>query len=272
MRERKAILVALVLSWLCLLAGQAYAADEAITTNFLEQQKAGVALQMEGKKIVVKWLAQNSPAEKAGIIPGDVVLTVDGTAFPSVKEIVDHVAAKRKGERVVFVVERKGKQHTFKLEPVTIKIRRTLANLQSMVLFDHKKVALAVVVSEVKSTFEMKPDVYASWAAGVRTQEQTAMESFYLNSLGRTPDFSIVDRSRTNTILEEFKLDQTGLVSDAMRVKIGEMTGATHLLDVSFSRFKTDRGYDDVINARLIDISSGAVLAVDQMKISRKRK
>jgi membrane-associated protease RseP (regulator of RpoE activity) len=270
MRNGKALLVVLVLSLACFFVGRAFAENAGMTDNFVEQQKAGVGLQMVDKKIVVKGLAPNSPAEKAGIKSGDVILTVDGISFPGIKEIVDHVATKRKGEHVVFVVERGGEKRTFELEPMTLKIRQTLASIQSLVL-DNEKVVLAVVVSDVKSTFEMKPDVYTSWAEGVRNEEQTSMESFYLNNLGKNHNFSIVDRSRTQTILEEFKMGQTGLVSDTMRAKIGEMTGATHLLDVSFSRFRTTQGYDDVVNARLIDIASGTVMAVDQMRFMHKK-
>jgi membrane-associated protease RseP (regulator of RpoE activity) len=271
MRNKKTLFVILTLSLSCMFSVRTFAEDADMTNNFVEQQRAGAVLQMVDKKVVVKGLMTNSPAEKAGIKAGDVVLTVDGTAFPGVKEIVDHVAAKRKGERVVFVVERGSEKRTFELEPVTVKIRRTLVALQSLV-YGSKKVVLAVVVSDVKNTFEMKPAVYTSWAEGIRNEEQTGMENFYLNNLGKNPNFSIVDRSRTRTILEEFKMGQTGLVSDAMRAKIGEMTGATHLLDVSFSRFKTSRGYDDVVNARLIDIASGTVVAVDQMKFMRKKE
>lgn len=55
-----------------------------------------------------------------------------------------------------------------------------------------------------------------------------------------------------------------------MRLKIGEMTGATHLLDVTFARYKNAQGYNDALNARLIDISSGTVMAVDQMRTKHK--
>lgn len=79
-----------------------------------------------------------------------------------------------------------------------------------------------------------------------------------------------MDRSRTKAILDEFRLSQTGLVSDTMRLKIGEMTGATHLLDVTFARYKNAQGYNDALNARLIDISSGTVMAVDQMRTKHK--
>jgi hypothetical protein len=202
---------------------------------------------------------------------GDVVLTVDGRSFTSVKEVIDHITSKKKGERVVFTVQRKGKMQTFEVAPVIIKVRPTLIKLQSLLL-ENKKVVLAVVVSDVKSTFDMKREVYDSWAEGIRHDEQTAMESFYLNNLGKNAHFSIVDRSRTKAILDEYRLNQTGLVSDTMRLKIGEMTGATHLLDVNFARYKNPQGYNDAINARLIDISSGTVMAVDQMRIKHKQE
>jgi membrane-associated protease RseP (regulator of RpoE activity) len=271
MRKRTELLIFFILACGCLSPGLVSSEEEGQTNNFVEQRKAGMILQVVDNKIVVKGVVPNSPAEKAGVIPGGVILTVDGLALKSLGEIVDHIGAKRKGEHVVIVVERNGEKHTYDFEPVMIKVRRTLAAIQSL-LSDNKKVVLAVVVSDVRTTFDMKKDVYDSWVEGVRNNEQTGMESFYLQSLGTGTTFSIVDRSRTKAILEEFKLGQTGLVSDTLRAKIGEMTGATHLLDVTFSRFKIDEGYDDVLNARLIDINTGAVLAVDQIRQTPKKK
>ena len=229
MRNIMTLLITIVVTWECLLPGRSYGEEKNQTNNFVEQQKAGIVLQMADNRIIVKSLIPNSPAAKAGIKAGDVVLTVDGRSFTSVKEVMDHISSKRKGERVEFAVHRDGKMHTFKVVPVTIKVRPTLLKLQSLLL-ENKKVVLAVVVSDVKSTFDMKRGIYDSWAKGVRNDEQTTMESFFLKILGKNANFSIVDRSRTKAILDEYRLNQTGLVSETMRLKIGEMTGATHLL------------------------------------------
>lgn len=271
MRKRTALLIIFILVCGCLFPGLVRSEEESQSNNFVEQQKAGIVLKAIDNKIVVKGLAPNSPSEKAGIMQGDAVLTIDGLTLPGVREIVEHIGTKRKGEHVVIVIERNGEKRTFDFEPMTIKIRRTLASIQSLLL-DNKKIVLAVVVSDVKNTFDMKKDIYDSWVEGVRNNEQTGMEGFYLKNVGTGPNFSIVDRSRTKAILEEYKLGQTGLVSDTMRVKIGEMTGATHLLDVTFGRFKTEQGYNDVLNARLIDINTGAVVAVDQIRQTHKKK
>jgi membrane-associated protease RseP (regulator of RpoE activity) len=271
MKKTISVLVVLLLAQGLFVTGRSHGEEKNQIDNFIEQQKAGLALQLVEKKIVVKALAPNYPGEKAGIMAGDVVLTVDGQSFPGVMDVVNYIGSRKKGEKVVIVVERNGEKHTFKIEPATIRIRPTLLKLQTQ-LFEGRKVALAVVVSDVKTTFDMKPEVYESWVQGIRNDVQSDMESFYLRNCGANKNFGIVDRSRTKAILEEFRLNQTGLVSDTMRVKIGEMTGATHLLDISFARFRAAAGYHDDVNVRLIDIGSGAVLAVDQMKFIQTRK
>jgi PDZ domain len=237
------------------------------TDNFLDVQRVGAGLQLTDGRIIVRSLVPNFPAEKSGVMTGDVVLTVDSKSFTSVAMLIDYIGLSKKGTRIALKVQRNDKTLSFDIEPVTVRLRPSLVKLNSMLL-DSQKIVLAVVISDIKNTFEMKKDLYESWAAAVRNEEQTNMENFYLKQLGNNPNFSIVDRSRTQVLLDEFRLTQTGLVSDTLRLKIGEMTGATHLLDVNFSRFKNAKGYDDLHNARLIDIRSGTVLAVDQMRIS----
>jgi len=265
MRRTVTLLISVLLISVCLLPGRTSGEEKVQTDNFVEHQKIGISYQMAGNQIVVRALSPNLPADKAGIRAGDVVLTVDGRSFKNINEIISHVGSSRKGGSVVFAVQRNGEPHTYTVETMPGKVRPTIMKMQFLLL-DNRKIALAVVVSDVKNTFDMKRDIYDSWVEGVRNDEQTAMESFYLKNLGRYADFSIVDRSRTKALLEEFRLGQSGLVSDTLRQKIGEMTGATHILDVTFARYKTADGRSDALNARLIEIGSGTVLAVDQIK------
>jgi len=254
-----------------LLCPAATSEEKQSSDNFIEMQRIGAGLQLADGRITVKSLLPNFPAEKSGVIVGDVVLTVDGKSFTSVANVVDYIGFRNKGTRIELKIQRNDKTLSFDMEPVSVRLRPTLVKLNAMLL-DNQKVVLAVVVSDIKSTFDMKKDVYESWAAAVRNEEQTNMENFYLKQTGNNPNFKVVDRSRTQVLLDEFRLAQTGLVSDTLRLKIGEMTGATHLLDVNFSRFKNAKGYEDIHNARLIDIGSGTVLAVDQMRFSHIKK
>lgn len=122
---------------------------------------------------------------------------------------------------------------------------------------------MAVIVSEVKNSF---PNVHGDWADSIRNNLQSQYEGGLLSGFGKNENFSIVDRSRLKQILDEFKFSYSGFVSDQLRAKIGEMTGATHLLDISLGRFQnSDYSHEDVLNVRLVEIESGKVLAVDRI-------
>ena len=127
---------------------------------------------------------------------------------------------------------------------------------------ENNKVTVAVIVGEVKNTFSNVPN---DWIDAVRNNLQSEHERGLITAFGKNDKFSVVDRSRLKQILDEFQFSQTGFVSDKLRVKIGEMTGATHLLDISFSRFQSSSYIkDDIVSVRLIEIQSGKVLAVDR--------
>ena len=49
-------------------------------------------------------------------------------------------------------------------------------------------------------------------------------------------NFSIVDRSRVDGILNQYLLSELDFVSDKITTKIGYITGATHLLLIEFGR------------------------------------
>ena len=269
MQRAIALLLAAVLTVCVILASAAFGEEKKQANNFVERQRIGAGLRMSGDKVIIQGVAPDLPAEKAGLQAGDVVLTVDGKPFTSAAKLLDYIGTRRKDVTLSIGVERDGKVRTFEVE--TVKLRPTLVKLHSLLL-DDRKVALAIVVSDVKSSFDMKKEVAESWAAGIRNEEQTSLENFYLRNCGSQPGFSIVDRIRTRALLDEFKMGESGLVSEKLRLKIGEMTGATHLLDVTFSRFRKGRGHEDVHSVRLIDIQSGTVLAVDQMHVFTEKR
>ena len=74
----------------------------------------------------------------------------------------------------------------------------------------------------------------------------------------------------TDQILREFAFDLTGLVSDKLRAKIGEVSGATYILNINVAYWK---GFIDSLvtiqrttNRSLIEIESGNILAVDYVR------
>lgn len=230
--------------------------------NFVEVARLGISSTDSNDKVIVKLTQKDSPAELSGVKSGDIIVSIDGKMMPSTKAFISLMNNMRPGGHVLLTVNRNGQIINFEIAPKVVKLRPTLMKIQSLV-FENTKVTVAVIVSEVKNSF---PNVSADWADSIKNNLLSDHERMLLG-FGKSENLSIVDRSRLKHILDEFKFSYSGLVSDQLRVKIGEMTGATHILDLSFARFRgRDYDQDDVLNARLVEIESGKVLAVDIIK------
>ena len=230
--------------------------------NFVELARLGVNTVDINNELVVKALQKDFPAERAGVKRGDIIISVDGKIITTKKAFYSLMDNKQRGDHVLLLINRKGQQIKFDIETRMIKVRPTEIKIHKL-LDENKKVTIAVVVSEVKNSSQNVPK---DWADSIRNNLQSDHESFLLSDFGEDEKFSVVDRSRLKQILEEFQFNQLGFVSDKLRAKIGEMTGATHILDISFSRFRGRiNDQDDILNARLVEIESGKVLAVDQI-------
>lgn len=229
--------------------------------NFVECAYLGINGKDQNGSMVVNKLPVDFPAQRAGIKVGDIIVSLDGKLIKNNKELWDFMANKQTGEKVSLVINRQGDMITFYIEPRIMKCRPSSMKIKSLLL-DNKKISLAVIVGEVKNSFSNVP---YGWESSIRNEILSFHEGQLLSAYGTSENFSIVDRSRLKEILDEFRFSQLGLVSDKLMAKIGEMTGATHILDISFSRYPGRlKGYDDVTSARLIEIESGKVLAVDQ--------
>ena len=100
----------------------------------IEGSFVGIGVYMiadeDTQKIVVYYPIPDSPAEKAGIKSGDIIVSVDGKeyAFEDFNIIADNIKGKE-GTKVKLVIERDGKQMEFEIErakietnPITSKI------------------------------------------------------------------------------------------------------------------------------------------------------
>ena len=69
--------------------------------------------------VLVRSVAKKSPAEKAGIKAGDVVIKVNAVEVTNPREISSQVRANRNKASVPFVVNRRGKELTLEVKPST---------------------------------------------------------------------------------------------------------------------------------------------------------
>jgi serine protease Do len=68
----------------------------------------GVQMSQEDEGVVVRGVMPNSPAEKAGIMAGDLILKVDGEKPADMADVVNHVSSQKAGDTVEMLVKREG--------------------------------------------------------------------------------------------------------------------------------------------------------------------
>lgn len=95
------------------------------------QAWAGIRFDM-GKPLV-KRVIRTSPAEKAGLKQGDVVVSVDGRPATGASELVAYIKARKVGDQVAFVIDRGGTKQTL---TVTVALRPPIDELISAEMRD----------------------------------------------------------------------------------------------------------------------------------------
>lgn len=83
----------------------------------LQELSEGLAKYFEAKEgVLISDVEKGSPAEKAGIEAGDVVISVDGQSTEDIGDVQKLVRKHEPGETAKFEVLRKGKKKTFSVE------------------------------------------------------------------------------------------------------------------------------------------------------------
>lgn len=216
-------------------------------------------------------VAKGSPAEKAGVKAGDVIVTADGSDLAKPENRKEFLLSVRSGNKADLSIRRKDQTIKFQILPKKADMfsAYTIGHALKDEMITGKTVSIALVATDINSsgTFP-NSDAAAGWKASMKASVETYWESTLLGAAGkRCGNFSVVDRTKTNEILGELHFQMTGAVDSRMMKTVGKMTGATHLLFVSVSRFRTSGnnwspgGWKDLTNLRLVDLESGNVLA-----------
>jgi serine protease Do/serine protease DegQ len=96
-----------------------------VTIQNLTPELASAFNITSGKGVVISQVAEGSPAQKAGIKPGDIVISVENKAVTTVAELRNAIGLQRVGEKVDLIVIREGKELKLKAlieEPKRIKV------------------------------------------------------------------------------------------------------------------------------------------------------
>jgi hypothetical protein len=228
--------------------------------NFFKAVSLNLGMSWDNREVVK--LDKGSPAERAGVKLGDIFISnsFEGKKITSKEEFNSLKFKMRPGDHILYVMDRDGKQIEFNIKPNVLDALPTYFEIDRLLQLENRRVTLAVIVSQVKNT---RRGVSKDWYDARRMELQSEYEANAIRYFSDQKDFSIVDRSRLTQILDEFQFSRSGFVSDKLRTKIGEMTGATHIMDISYTQYESGL----VTTSRLIEIESGKVLAVDRWAI-----
>lgn len=201
------------------------------------------------------------PAEKAGIRKGDIIKAIDGHYIKERIDLLDLMDKKELGDRVLVTIQRNGTKVDFDVEVGFGDVPPDGYALQR-ILWEDKKVSLAVLTGEIHNLTGLDEPQLEQWKKATRSYLLAESENYYLNAFKLDKNFFLVDRERMEEVLGELKFGISGVVSEELRAKLGEILGATHLLVIEFTRYrKAGGGQEDVYIRRLIEVETGRVLA-----------
>jgi membrane-associated protease RseP (regulator of RpoE activity) len=247
------------------------AIEPAKESSFQEKCKSkrsaiGIFLkENKSKNLEISSLIKNSPAEKAELRPGDVITKINGTPIKSRYDFLRLLDEIPPGKSVNLTVRR----HSNVIEKTVLVqegfIYHDAKAIQS-ILASGWAVRLAIIIVDVNSklTTPNEKKQYENWRNKTKSDIFSTLAVGFLNTYQGENNLLIIDRVKTEQIMKDIGFQETGLVSDNDKTKLGNILGATHLLLVDFSLQHPSHPFLKfmyVENRKLIEVKSGKTVA-----------
>ncbi len=260
---KQALFISLCLPLLFACAWHRQSEQHALKNNFIPVYRTGMVLKEVADGLLISDFDKDLMGNASGVERGDVIVSVNGTKRSN-REFMQ-LMNKNRGEDVLFTVKRNGQILNYAITPrLYFRLPPSTYKLSELLDVDGQNVKVAVVVTDIRN--EANGRNYA-WEDSMRHQLQEAIQNYLLNYFNDNDKFSLADNSRLNNVLDDYALNMTGLTSDAARERIGAVTGATHLLEVTFVRhpkmIRHKESCEDDEAANLVEMKSGQILASD---------
>lgn len=236
--------------------------------SFVEKVNAGVWLVNNNKnEFEVASVSKNSPAGKADVQVGDVLISVDGIRFDDRLSLFNYYERKKPGDLIDIVLRRKGNTLNKQIELTSQQWFNDLYILMREIIKE-KPINLAVIIGDINNVYLKDKDTLEQWKSGMKTVLYSDIENTYLKFFALERSFNVVDRAKTEKILNEEELHLSGITNTDSQIKVGNMLGATHLLLVDYSRFyESPTRAQDIETRKLIEVKSGKTLTNVLLKI-----
>jgi membrane-associated protease RseP (regulator of RpoE activity) len=251
-------------------AHQAQIIQNESSSNKVKVARVGINGISTDKGFLIEKVSPKLPAASAGIKEGDLLLTVDNVKITSRKNFRHLIEKSVSSEREVEIsLLRSGQPITIRLKPAIGELFPTINKIID--LAEDTKVIIAIVAGDVSNNLRLSPGFdKEDWKQSIRREMTSDLERTLLSISANNENLKLVDRSVISKIMDEFKFNESGFVSEDMRAKLGKMYGVTHIIICEFSRYPDQNGYVDLTHRKLINIQTGAVEAADINKAVKR--
>jgi len=230
--------------------------------SFIKKGFAGFDfITNKNNEIEIYDVYSGTPAYKAKIKPGDIILEINDVAIKDKGHLFDIYDSMYPDDAVTVKIKRNDREIKISFFLSVYNYPNDFYSLLEMVYKDNI-VKLAVLPGEIQNMYKVDAELLEKWKKSVGTEIVGYAESTYINFFRTQKNFIVIDRHQTDKILNEIQFQNSGLVSDEQRNQIGKLLGATHIVTVNFTRnISTDAKPNDVITRRLVEVESGKILA-----------
>ena len=205
----------------------------------------------------------NVSVKDADIRVGDVVTGIDDIAIASQSQLLKIINFdKHVGDNILLSVRRNGEIFKKRITLDSAYVSKIEFALFKITAIDGKKVRLAITTGNITniSASKMGHETFSQWQKQVETSMVSYHENYYLQRFGGDENFQLVDRRSISKVLQEQKIQESGIFSSEYRTALGKMLGVTHLLVMDYSRNYEGNKAVDTQHEGLIEVETGKKL------------
>ncbi len=233
--------------------------------SFVKRPYAGVEFKINSaNELVIMDVRKGSPADKAGIKLGDVLMQIDAIKADKKNKVYEYFYSRNPGEDITVLIKRKGKPIK-KHITLGLHYEALVGTVLEEMVYKNIPIRLAIIVDDVKSySHATDPQVKQTIESFVHSLESYflgSIESFFLKGSIGHANFFLIDRQKTESVINELKFNKSGLVSRESQTELGKILGATHLLFVNIVYFFMQNDFQYTATMKLVEVDSGRILA-----------
>lgn len=228
--------------------------------SYISHGYIGINVRLNYKgEIEITHVGNDSPAKQEGIKPGDIIIEIDGIPIKSKYQAFKIYDSKYPGDSAIVVLKRHNELLTKQLINLPAFYTPTVFNVIYEKVYKDIPIRLAIITTPI-----LLPSSLEEGREYLKNEMELKryFEGIMLTFLRGHENLAIIDRQYTEKILDELKFQQSGLVRDESRTKIGQMLGATHLMLVNRSmELRGGNKVSYVMWLELVEVESNKKLA-----------